>query len=57
MQLLEEEMQHPKGLPTVSPPKLSVSGVLISKECGIMFEIRETEGLRFDSQYAYQTFQ
>ncbi|KAK0434656.1 hypothetical protein EV421DRAFT_1839657 [Armillaria borealis] len=46
MQLLEDEMQHPKGLPTVSPPKLSVSGVLISKECGIMFEIRETEGLR-----------
>ncbi|KAG7444427.1 uncharacterized protein BT62DRAFT_987876 [Guyanagaster necrorhizus] len=46
MQQLEEEMQHPKGLPTVSPPKLSVSGILISKECGIMFEIRETEGLR-----------
>ncbi|KAK0199252.1 hypothetical protein DFS33DRAFT_1262349 [Desarmillaria ectypa] len=46
MQQLEEEMQHPKGLPTVSPPKLSVSGVFISKECGLMFEIRETEGLR-----------
>ncbi|KAL0955123.1 hypothetical protein HGRIS_004036 [Hohenbuehelia grisea] len=43
---LEEETQKPTGIWTVDPPKLSVDGLLLSKECGIMYEIVNTTGLR-----------
>ncbi|KJA28091.1 hypothetical protein HYPSUDRAFT_34432 [Hypholoma sublateritium FD-334 SS-4] len=46
MQELESEIQKPTGISTVAPPKLSISGVLLSKECGIMYELKNTEGLR-----------
>ena len=46
MRELEDELQHPTGISTVSTPKLSVSGVLLSKECGILYEITNSEGLR-----------
>lgn len=47
MQELEEETQRPTGIWTVSPPKMSLSGLLISKECGIMYQVTKTEGLRY----------
>lgn len=47
MQELESEIQKPTGISTVAPPKLSISGVLLSKECGIMYELKNTEGLRY----------
>lgn len=43
---LEDELQTPTGIWTVKTPKLSVGGVLISTECGILYEIVNTEGLR-----------
>jgi hypothetical protein len=43
---LESEIQSPTGIWTVPPPKLSVTGVLLSKECGILYELTNTEGLR-----------
>jgi hypothetical protein len=43
---LEEETQNPTGVWTISPPKLSLGGILLSKECGILLEIVETEGLK-----------
>ena len=46
MQELEEETQRPTGIWTVKPPKLSLTGLLISKECGLMYEVVKTEGLR-----------
>ena len=46
MRELEDELQHPTGISTVSTPRLSVSGVLLSKECGILYEITNSEGLR-----------
>jgi hypothetical protein len=46
MQELEEEVQRPTGQWTVKPPKLSVRGVLISRECGLLYEVEDTEGLR-----------
>jgi hypothetical protein len=46
MQEVEDELQNPAGIWTVKPPKLSVGGLLISKECGIAFEVVNTEGLR-----------
>jgi transmembrane E3 ubiquitin-protein ligase len=46
MRELEEEVQKPTGSWTVKPPELSVRGVLISKECGILYEMQNTQGLR-----------
>ncbi|KAG6907134.1 hypothetical protein DXG01_010353 [Tephrocybe rancida] len=46
MQELEDEIQKPTGVWTISPPKLAANGLLVSRECGIMFEMNETEGLR-----------
>jgi transmembrane E3 ubiquitin-protein ligase len=46
MQELEGELQKPTGIWTIKPPKLSVDGLLISKECGIIYEVINTEGLR-----------
>ena len=46
MQELEEEVQNPTGAATVKPPPLSITGLLLSKECGLLYEITETEGLR-----------
>ncbi|KAG6832663.1 hypothetical protein H0H87_000845 [Tephrocybe sp. NHM501043] len=46
MQELEDEIQKPTGVWTINSPKLSANGLLVSKECGIMFEMNETEGLR-----------
>ena len=47
MKELEEEIQNPTGVSTVIPPKLSVNGVLVSKECGLLYAITDSEGLRF----------
>ena len=46
MQELEEEIKHPTGSSTITIPKLSIDGVMISKECGILYQIEDTEGLR-----------
>ena len=51
MQELEEEIQKPTGIWTIRPPKLSVNVLLISRECGIMYEIIESEGLRYVTDY------
>jgi len=47
MQELEEELQNPTGIRTVPTPKLTISALLVSKECGIVYEVTKTEGLRF----------
>ncbi|KAK2463660.1 hypothetical protein APHAL10511_004411 [Amanita phalloides] len=52
MQELEEEIKRPTGRATVGVPRLLIDGMLISKECGILYEIHNTEGLR--SQYFFR---
>lgn len=49
MQELEEEVQRPTGRSTVKPPKLTVHGVLISRECGLLYEVEDTQGLSSQS--------
>ncbi|KAF8631897.1 hypothetical protein AX15_002157 [Amanita polypyramis BW_CC] len=49
MQELEEEIKKPTGSATVNVPKLSINGLLISKECGVLYQIHDTEGLRSQS--------
>ena len=46
MQELEAEMENPTGITTVSRPQLLVNVVMMSKECGILIEVREAEGLK-----------
>lgn len=46
MQDLEEETQRPTGRWTVHPsPKMQLKGVLVSKECGVLYEIVNSDGL------------
>ena len=52
MQALENELQNPTGITTVPAPKLSISALLVSKECGIMYEMKNTEGLRYYFSFA-----
>ncbi|KAF8636386.1 hypothetical protein AX17_003568 [Amanita inopinata Kibby_2008] len=49
MQDLEVEVQRPTGATTVKAPKLSIDGILISRDCGILYRIVDTEGLRSQS--------
>lgn len=51
MRELEEELQHPTGATTVRRPKFIMHGVLLSRECGIMYEVKSTEGLRSRTFY------
>jgi hypothetical protein len=46
MNELEDELQNPTGVQTVPPPALSMDGIWVSKECGVLYEISNTEGLR-----------
>lgn len=48
MQELEDELQNPTGIHTPATPQLSLKGLLVSKTCGVLYEISNTEGLRFD---------
>jgi transmembrane E3 ubiquitin-protein ligase len=43
---LEEEYRKPTGIHTVTPPKLEVDILLLSKECGILYEMKNLEGTR-----------
>ncbi|KAF4593156.1 hypothetical protein EYR38_008868 [Pleurotus pulmonarius] len=43
---LEEEIQKPTGVSTVDPPRIAVDALFLSKDCGILYEIHEAEGLR-----------
>lgn len=49
MKELEEELLHPTGINMSPMPRLSMDAVLISNECGIVFEVKNTEGLRCSS--------
>ncbi|KAJ7252759.1 hypothetical protein B0H12DRAFT_1117744 [Mycena haematopus] len=47
----EEEVQSPAGIWTVKPPPMSISGLLMSKECGILYEFHKAEGVGLSSLF------
>lgn len=47
MREIEDELQNPTGIRTLPPPKNSINGLFLSKECGILYELTNTEGMRF----------
>lgn len=46
MKELENELDTPTGISTVARPNLTVNGILISRECGIVLEVKEADGLK-----------
>lgn len=46
MEELEEEIEKPTGIWTVRPPELRLEGVLVSQDCGVLFRITNTTGLK-----------
>lgn len=46
---LEEEMDSPTGISTVKRPDLKMNGVIVSKDCGILYEIKDADGLKYVS--------
>ncbi|KAI0083737.1 hypothetical protein BDY19DRAFT_975766 [Irpex rosettiformis] len=46
MQELEEEIDNPTGITTVRAPEMKLSGVLVSKNCGILYELPDIQGLK-----------
>ncbi|KAK1222123.1 hypothetical protein PQX77_015051 [Marasmius sp. AFHP31] len=46
MKEYESEIQNPTGLRPLKPPKFSMKGILVSKECGIMYEIGNVTSTR-----------
>ncbi|KAE9406295.1 hypothetical protein BT96DRAFT_963603 [Gymnopus androsaceus JB14] len=46
MEEYEEEIQQPTGITNTLPSRVAMKSVLISKECGILYEITNMEGLR-----------
>lgn len=46
MEDLEDELQKPTGRWTVKRPPLKLNGVLLSRECGILYNLHDAEGLR-----------
>lgn len=44
---LEQETFDPSGISTVDPPKMTLSGVLISPSCGILYHFDQSTGLRY----------
>jgi transmembrane E3 ubiquitin-protein ligase len=44
---VEEELLRPTGVATTPVPMMNINGVLISRECAIVLEIKNTEGMRY----------
>lgn len=49
LQELEDEMDTPTGINTIHPPQMKLRGVLVSKDCGILYELPEIQGLKYET--------
>ncbi len=47
MEELEREFDEPTGITTVKAPELSLQGVLMSQNCGILYEIKHAVGVQY----------
>ena len=46
MEELESEFEEPTGISTVKAPDFALEGVLLSQDCGILYEIKHAEGVQ-----------
>ncbi|KAI1782212.1 hypothetical protein LXA43DRAFT_932813 [Ganoderma leucocontextum] len=51
MEELEREFDEPTGITTVKAPELSLQGVLLSRDCGILYEIKHAVGVQTQRLY------
>ena len=47
MDELESEFDEPTGITTIRAPELSLEGVLLSQDCGMLYEIQHTIGVQY----------
>ena len=47
MDELESEFDEPTGITTVKAPELSLDAVLLSQDCGMLYEIQHTIGVQY----------
>ncbi|KZT21185.1 hypothetical protein NEOLEDRAFT_1074064 [Neolentinus lepideus HHB14362 ss-1] len=55
MSELEAELLKPTGITTVQDPGIKLEGVMVSKECGFVWELRDGEGVRSNVWYRMVT--
>ncbi|CAK5274039.1 unnamed protein product, partial [Mycena citricolor] len=48
---LEAETQHPTGAWTVTPPAMTLRGLLLSRDCGIVYQFHKTDGVGLHSLF------
>ena len=51
MEELESELEEPTGISTVKAPELVLEGVLLSQDCGILYELKHAIGVQYVSQH------
>ena len=44
---LEREFDEPTGITTVKAPELALEGVLLSQNCGILYEVKHAIGVQY----------
>lgn len=47
MQDLEDELQKPTGKWTTKRPPLRLNGMLVSRECGLLYRLHGADGIRY----------
>ncbi|RPD62600.1 hypothetical protein L226DRAFT_532406 [Lentinus tigrinus ALCF2SS1-7] len=52
MEELEHEYEEPTGISTVRAPELSLDGILLSQNCGILYEVQHVVGLQTQKLYS-----
>ncbi|KAI0365183.1 hypothetical protein BV20DRAFT_973479 [Pilatotrama ljubarskyi] len=51
MDELEKEIEEPTGITTIKAPELVLDGVLLSQNCGILYEVKHTLGVQSERLY------
>lgn len=51
MEELEREFEEPTGISTVRAPEFALEGVLLSQNCGMLYEIKHAEGVQTQRLY------
>ena len=46
LQEVESEIDNPTGVTTVRQPQMRLKGVLMSKDCGMLYELPEETGMK-----------
>ncbi|ORY94080.1 hypothetical protein BCR43DRAFT_495831 [Syncephalastrum racemosum] len=48
----EKELESPQGITTIKPPRLALSSVMYSPNCGLSMSVQEAEGTKIEKYYS-----